>query len=242
MRWSARNIVLVGLGVGVATSGTAALWLYEHPNTSAPAWRQAADATAQGTPKDIAALEAEVQRLKGETEDGLMALRSQLARVDQDQDSSGDKINQLADKINRAGLDGSAVPAAKDDKADSAPLTPEEESQREAARTQAEIGLMEATLRAEKPDPAWASTAQLALHTTLHNGALPGVQMVGAECRATLCRMELTLDGSTAQESFRNLFDLAPWSGQSLIQLDTETGLAVMYLAREEHTLPQLTE
>lgn len=242
MKWSARNIVLVGLGVGLVASSAAALWFHEQPNTSARAEHQAANPTTWGTPKDIAALEAEVQRLKGETEDGLMALRSQLARVDQDQDSSGDKINQLADKINRAGLDGSSVPAAKDDKADSAPLTPEEESQREAARTQAEIGLMEATLRAEKPDPAWASTAQLALHTTLHNGAPPGVQMVGAECRATLCRMELTLDGSTAQESFRNLFDLAPWPGQSLVQIDTEAGVAVMFFAREEHALPQLTE
>ena len=54
--------------------------------------------------------------------------------------------------------------------------------------------------------------------------------------------MELTLDGSTARESFRNLFDLAPWSGQSLVQIDTETGLAVMYLAREEYMLPQVAE
>jgi hypothetical protein len=242
MRWSARTVIVIGLGVGVVASGAAALWLHERPNTSAHTWQQAADPIMQGASKDIAALEAEVQRLKGETEDSLMALRSQLARVDQDQESSGDKINRIADKINRADLDGLAVPAANDDKADSAPLTPEEEGQREAARTQTEIGLMEATLRAEKADPEWANTAQLALHTTLHNGALPGVQMVGAECRATLCRMELMLDGSTAQESFRNLFDLAPWSGQSLIQLDTETGLAVMYLAREEHALPQLTE
>lgn len=241
MKWSTR-IIVIGLGVGVAASGAAALWLHERPNTSAHTWQQAADPTTQGASKDIAALEAEVQRLKGETEDGLMALRSQLARVDQDQESSGDKINRIADKINRAGLDGSAVPAASDDKADSAPLTPEEEGQREAARTQAEIGLLEGTLRAEKPDPAWASTAQLALSETFQREAIPGARLVGAECRTTLCRMDLSLDGSTPEDSFRHMTYLAPWSGQSLVQIDTEAGVAVMYLAREEHALPQLTE
>ena len=242
MRWSARTIILMGLGVGVAASSTAAVWLYEHPNTSAPAWSHAADATARGTPKDLETLGAEVARLKGETESDLTALRSRLARVDRDQESSSQSLNQIAEKLSRAGLDGSTVPAARDDKADGATLTPEEERERATARTQAEIDLLEGTLRAEKSDSAWATAAQLALHTTLHKEALPGVQLMKAECRTTLCRMELALDGSTAQESFRNLIDLAPWSGQGLIQLNAETGLAVMYLAREEHTLPQVTE
>jgi hypothetical protein len=232
----------MGLGVGVAASSAAAVWLYEHPNTSAPAWRHAADATAQGTPQDLETLGAEVARLKGETESDLTALRSRLARVDRDQESSSQSLNQIAEKLSRAGLDGSTVPAARDDKADGATLTPEEERERATARTQAEIDLLEGTLRAEKSDPAWATAAQLALHTTLHKEALPRVQLMKAECRTTLCRMELALDGSTAQESFRNLIDLAPWSGQGLIQLNAETGLAVMYLAREEHTLPQVTE
>ena len=249
MRWSARNIVLVGLGV--AASGAAALWLYEQPNIPIHASRQAVDATMQRTPKDIAALEAEVARLKadkdqlaqlsGELKSDLTALHSQLARTDRNQESTGQRLNQIAEKIGSAGLEGSAV-STGDKEAGAVPLTPEEQREHAKARTQAEIGLMEATLRAEKPDPEWASTAQLALNTKLQEEAIPGVQLLKAECRTTLCRMEMSLDRSTAQESFRNLFDLVPWSGQSLIQLDTETGVAVMYLAREEHTLPQLTE
>ena len=242
MRWSVRTLALVGLGVGMVASSTAALWLYEQPNTSAPAWQQTADSTMRETPKDIAALEAEVARLKGETESDLTALRSRLARVDRDQESSGQRLNQIAEKLGRADLDGSTVSAARDDKANSAILTPEEERERAAVQTQAKIELMESTMRAEKSDPAWASTAQLALHTALHKEALPGVQLMKAECRTTLCRMELMLDGSTMQESFRNLIDLAPWSGQSLIQLNAETGLGVMYLAREEFKLPQVAE
>lgn len=241
MRWSARNIILVGLGVGMIASSAAALWLHEQPDTSARLEHQAVDPAMQGTSKDVAALEAEVRRLKGETEDDLTALRSQLAQVDRNQALSGYTLTQLAEKINRVGLEGSAV-SAGDEKANAAPLTSEEERERAAAQTQAEIELMEGALHAEQPDPAWANTAQLALNTTFQKEAIPGAQLVDAECHSTLCRMELSLDVSTVQENVRNLFDLAPWSGESFIHIDTETGLAVMYLAREEHALPQLTE
>jgi hypothetical protein len=184
----------------------------------------------------------QLAQFSSEIKSDLTALHSQLAQVGQGQESTDQRLNQIAEKLGRAGLEVSTVPAARDDKADGPALTPEEERERTAVRTRAEIGLMESTLRAEQPDPEWASTAQLALNTKLQEEAIPGVQLLKAECRTTLCRMEMSLDRSTAQESFRNLFDLAPWSGQSLIQLDTETGVAVMYLAREEYTLPQLTE
>jgi len=251
MRWSARTIVLVGLGVGVAVSGAAALWRQAQPNIDEPVGRQATDPTKGGTPKDIAALEAKVAglkadkeqlaRLSGELKGDLTTLHSRLAQVDRDRDATSHKLTQLAEKMSRTDLQGSPVPA-RDDEADGTALTLEQAREREAARTQAEIELMEGTMLSEKPDPAWASSAQLALQTTLQKEAIPGVQMVEAECRTTLCRMELSLDGSIPQDNFRNLVDLAPWSGQSLIQIDTETGLAVMYLAREEHSLPQLTE
>lgn len=250
MKRSARTIVLVGLVVGVAASGAAALWIHKHSNTSARAWQQAADPTTRGTPKDIAALEAEVERLKAnktqfaqlasELKSDLTALRSQLAEVDRRQESTGHKLNQVADKISQAGLEGSAQ-AAGDEEADGALLTPEEERERAAARTQAEIELLEGTVLAEKTDPEWASAAQLALSETFQSEAIPG-HLVDVECRTTLCRMELSLDGSTPQDSFRHLIDSAPWSGESLIQIDTEAGVAVMYLGREEHALPQLTE
>lgn len=183
----------------------------------------------------------QLARLSGKLKSDLTALHSQLAQVDRDQEATGNKLTQLAEKMSRADLQVSPVPA-RDDKADGTALTPEQAREREAARTQAEIELMEGTMLSEKSDAAWANTAQLALQTRLQKEALPGVQMVEAECRTTLCRMELSLDGSIPQDNFRNLIDLAPWSGQSLIQIDTETGLAVMYLAREEHSLPQLTE
>ncbi len=161
--------------------------------------------------------------------------------MDRDQDATGHQLNQLAGTLSRAGGEGAIVPA-RDEGAEAAALTPEQERERAAARAQAELMLMEGTLLAEQPDSAWASTAQLALQATFQKEAISGVQLVDAECRSTLCRMELSVDDSIPQDSLRNLLNLAPWSGQSLIQIDTETGEAVMYLAREEHALPQAEE
>jgi hypothetical protein len=179
-----------------------------------------------------------VARWKGEMKNDLTTLRSQLASVDRDQGATDQQLNQIADKMSRVGLEE----ATSDKEAEAAPLTPEQERERAAAREQAELALMEGTLRAETSDPAWANTAQLALQTTFQQEALSGVQMVKAECGSTLCRMELSLDDSTMQESYSSLPDLIPWSAASFLQLNTETGAAVMYLAREEYSLPELQE
>jgi hypothetical protein len=49
-------------------------------------------------------------------------------------------------------------------------------------------------------------------------------------------------EGSEPLLHFRQLMHLAPWSGPTLTHIDTAAGVAVMYLAREQHALPQLTE
>jgi hypothetical protein len=238
---SARTIILVGLGVGIAASGAAALWLHEQPPSSAPAVHNTTAPAKRGMSSDLETLAAEVKRWQGETQSALTALRAQLARVNRAQDVTGQQLDQLAETVSRTGGEGATVPA-RDEGAEAAALTPEQEREREAARAQAELTLMDGTLRAEQPDPAWARTAQLALQTTFHQEALPGVELVDAECRATLCRMELAVDDTIPQDSLRNLLNLAPWSAPTYVQIDTETGAAVMYLAREEHTLPQLGE
>src|SRR5262245_14285174 len=112
MRWPVKTIVLVGIGVGVAVSGATALWRQEQANTAARVGRQATDLMKGGTSKDLAALEAEVTglktdkdqlaRLSGELKSDLTVLHSQLARVDRDQDATGRKLTQLAERMNEA--------------------------------------------------------------------------------------------------------------------------------------------
>src|SRR5688572_9938321 len=188
MRWSARKLVLVGLPIMLAASGGAALWTGEQPYTSAHAVPPAAEPATPGTSQDLAALATEVARWKGELKNDLTTLRSQLASMDRDQGATDQQLNQIADKMSQVGLEA----VASDKEAEAAYLTPEQERERAVAREQAELTLMEGTLRAETPDPAWANTARFALQTTFHQAALSGIQMVDAECGRTLCRMELS--------------------------------------------------
>lgn len=240
MRWKARKMLSVGLGFGLVLAGVgaAALWMHEHPNTSrafpARAWHQAADPAKRIMPADIEALKAEIERLKAdkkglarlsdEMKSELTSLRSRLTQVERDQESIG-----------RAPLG--------DEKADAPALTPEEELERAEAQTQAQVELIEGTMLTQKTDPEWANTAQLALHEVFQSEATAGILLMNAECRTTLCRMELVLDGSVSPEdSFRKLTHLAPWQGQGFVRIDPEGGSAVVYLSREGDSLPQLIE
>ena len=161
MRWSARTLILVGLGIGVAVSGTVVLRHSAPANTSVRAWPQVAAPTTPGTPRDITALAAEghlqadkeqLARLAGELKSDLTALRAQLGRVTQEQEASGRKITHLVEKMSQAGSQTAPAPA-RDEKAAAATGSPEEERERAAARTQARIELLEGTMRTEKTDP-----------------------------------------------------------------------------------------
>jgi len=157
-------------------------------------------------------------------------LHSQLTRVDRDQESIGRDINKIA----AAGLTGGK-------EADALALTPEEEHERAEAQTQAQVELVEGTMRAEKIDLQWASATKLTLNEVFHSEAMTGMQLVEADCRTTLCRRELVLDDSTSPEdSFRKLGNLAPWQGQAFGRINE--GSAVVYLAREGYSLPQSKE
>ena len=230
-----KTITLLTFGFVTAAGVAALVGLPGRPHPSTQGWRQTGELAKQSTPQEITAFEVEIERLKGELRSDLTTLRSQLARIDRDQDSTSQQLSQLAEQLTQT------VSIETGQNAEEA-LTPEQEQERAQARVQADLMLMEGALLAEQPDPAWANMAQFTLQTTFQQKAIPGLEMVDAECRSTLCRMEIALDDPTMQDGYQNLLNLAPWSGESLIQIDTETGVAVMYLAREDRTLPQVTD
>src|SRR5215207_3085384 len=164
MRWSARKFVLMGFVVGLAASGGVILWTDEQSHIVArPAPPAAAPATPE-TSQELTTIVADVARWQSEMKSELTTLRAQLASVDHDQSATDQQLDQIADKIRRVGLEKTASTVGEKD-AEAAPLTPEQEQERAAARNQAELTLMEGTLRAETSDLAWANTAQLALQT-----------------------------------------------------------------------------
>ena len=234
----ARSMFPVGLGFGLVlvSIGATALWVHRHSEPSytstVRATNQSEDLAKRVTPEDVTGLKAEIERLKDgkagfeQLSHEMTALRSQLTQVEREQ-----KLRSQAESL---------APQIGDTEANAATLTPEEEQARTEAQIQTQVALLEGTLLGEKSDSAWGNTAQLALNTTFHSETMAGVQLMKADCRTTLCRLELFLDGSTAPEdSFRKLVHSSPWQGQGFVQIDGESGKAVVYLAREGYSLPQ---
>lgn len=241
-----KELWLGGLGVGLVLAGVGAtvFWLPAPRDASQElagvASDQGEDPAERVTAADMATLKAEIERLKGDrtrseqfsarTNHELSSLRSRLAQLDQKQDSI---IGGLDRRI-AAGPEGSqaapgeAVPE----------LTPEEELEREAAQTQAQIEFLDRSLFAERIDPAWADSARRALDEALQNEKMSGLTLVSQECRTTLCRLELHLDGSLSPaQAFHNLAQHSQRWGAGFVRIDN-AGSAVVYLAKEGHSLP----
>ena len=112
------------------------------------------------------------------------------------------------------------------------------------AQTLELIELFEETILIEGTDPEWSGLAELALDEASKREEMTEFNLVDAKCGTTMCRMELSLDGSESpEESFRKLVDFAPWQGEGFIRIqdgnDREFAQAVVYLAREGYSLPQ---
>lgn len=60
-------------------------------------------------------------------------------------------------------------------------------------------------------------------------------------CAWSLCRVDLEFDSSERVEQLaRAIPTEAPWMGQGLLRLDTETRRGVFFLSREDYDLPKL--
>lgn len=238
MRVNTRTMLAVGLGCGCVLAGVI-FWTYEghdasHESAAIPLDRFD-DSAKQDIPEDMEALRTETERLKGSRNDverlsaELSSLRSTLAKVSQDQASIAQSIDQASS------------PEAPGEAA-TLEFTPEEELERADAQTQAQFELIDGTLLAEESDSDWASSANLTLHEAFQSEDMKGLALVGVECRTTICRLELSLDNASPEESFHHLVHLTPWQGQKFFRINEEKGEAMVYLAREGHSLPQLEE
>jgi hypothetical protein len=231
--------------------GTTVLWIQGFPGTSRalppPVVSQAEEPAEHRTPQDVEALRAEVERLKTGKENlerrseamrsELVTLRAQFIQMNRDQEAIGRKMQ----KITRGGRAGGKA-------ADAPARTPEEEPAEEAhahaeAQIQAQTEVFEGIMLMEKTDPEWARAAQQTLHEAFHSEAMVGLHLVQVDCRTSLCRLDLSLDGSmTPEEAFHRLMHSDFWQGQSFVRIDGEPAEVVVYLSREGYALPQSSE
>src|SRR5262249_20195680 len=161
MRVTARTLFPAALGGGVVLAGVAAvaLWLQAEPAPS-PSVPTLAEHHAEApappdAPEDLVAFRAELARMHagnaeleqrtGAMQRELRALRIRLTQVDQAQTALGQALTPHAQ----------AEPAGRPDAAPPG-LTPDDEHERADARVQAQVEVLEGTVRAEPPDPQWA--------------------------------------------------------------------------------------
>lgn len=121
--------------------------------------------------------------------------------------------------------------------------SPEAEEERVNAELIAQMGLLDDTLKTEAPDPEWSTEATSALKAKASQNQDIQVDVLDVTCRTSLCRMEIAFQPGEHENNFRYLQELVPWSGEMFFQVDdVNTGEAVIYIARENHSLPRISE
>lgn len=162
----------------------------------------------------------------------MAAVRSRMEALDRQQRML-DRGEQRADAMSAQAGDDPTL--GEEDKVTAA--APEEEFARAETETQAQLTLMQETVVTEGADEEWASASALVLEETLQREELKGLHLVRADCRKTLCQLELNLREG-AEESMRKLPFFTPWAGEVFFHSDGKTGEAFVFIAREGHRLP----
>jgi hypothetical protein len=114
------------------------------------------------------------------------------------------------------------------------------------AQADAQQALVEQAILSEKLDPSWAPRAEASLHSLFEDSEIHSLKLLSAQCRATVCRMEIASSDSEGtgdfDRSFRRMLLHMPWQGQGFGRVYNPFGpspTAVFFLAREGASLPQ---
>ncbi len=232
---------LVSLGLAIVGIGATVFWMHGSYSAS-----HESSITESNSLVDINALKAEIKEIKSgnsnleqrsaKMNSELTSLRSQIVDLNQGQES--------IDRIASAGIESSEASAPDDEEGVAAELTLEEEAEQVEAKTLELIDLFEETILTEGTDPEWTILAELAIDEASISEEMTEFNLVDAKCGTTMCRIELSFNGSKSpEESFRKLVHFAPWQGEGFIRIQdgNEGGpaQAVVYLAREGYTLPR---
>lgn len=163
----------------------------------------------------------------------LAALEARLARLSERQSSMLRELEQLL-------RDGGSAWRAQDspDQTDRE-MTPEERQDQAEAEQRERFDVVEETVRAEQVDLDWAPAATQTLHEAFSSEDMVGLELVGADCRTTLCRVDVEIDSSLTQEDTQHrLMRASPWNGYVLFEITGDPPGATFYLARDGERLP----
>lgn len=169
---------------------------------------------------------------------------SKITNIEQAQSELSKQMRVLESTLNRleAGLDSAEGRDLNENgDHDSAVKTPEMEEEEVIADIKAQLDLMEETLQSESVDEKWSNSSMQGIYDAVLKNTAIGFHIASADCRSTICRLDLTFDPDLSEDSLSELPDLIPWSGEIFFHIDDiDSGEAVLYVSREGHFLPQL--
>lgn len=123
------------------------------------------------------------------------------------------------------------------------PLSPVEQAELADQQALDQANFVSETHLKEAVDQDWAPEAQQTVHAMFVDEALAGFTLTSADCRASLCRIEMGLDdGILGPEAFRKLQQNTPWDGAGFVQITLDPPGAVLYLAREGASIPEMSD
>lgn len=223
---NAKHIIAIAVTVAAVSSVATALFMhYGDAKTSKP---EAITASGQLPTNNGHPQETESDRLLKTMLLEMEKLRAQVGKLEQ---------QTAAQFLRQQGM------PKEEAETTNAPLSPEEITKQREALVKAHKDILENSLRQEEKDAQWAESAQAKLSSAYSAATAKGVRFVQADCRSTMCRVEMALDqpGKQGEIQLRRLMDgPTPWSGTRFMQMDKKTGEAVMYMMREDHELPAL--
>ena len=98
------------------------------------------------------------------------------------------------------------------------------------------------TLEAEKKDAQWSASVENQLAQSL-DAVKDKLNTDEIDCRTTICRLEIgKLEGAQDDEVMEAIEMKMNWPGEVNLTYDPNTGRATVYLSREGHALPALSE
>ena len=182
-------------------------------------------------------------------EAALAELRADRGKLMEESQETAQLLAALAERLDelekqRAGAAALPSPQLA---AEPAPVDPADAERAEAEERERAEGSLRVQFRRlddaiafEELDSGWSRNAELEIADAVAAAGEQGLSLAAAECRSTLCRIQVAVDPAAPEdEAIRALLDAAPWSGERFFRFEGgPDGSATLYLAREGARLP----
>lgn len=238
-----RSNLIVGGAIAMVSLAFGAVLLTAGPDSESES-RQPAGLVAE---EEVAALRREISDLKDRIASTSASV--QMETADPEVDSLKQDIAALQEQLATLGAEVRAgakhIPAAQPQ---AEPMQSEEERQEAAKQAVTErMNYIASRFESEDVDAQWGNNVETQLISTFQNPALQHSALVNAECRSTLCRIEVAHeDGADVSEFQSVLADetakIAPEGAiQQVVGPDGKTR-SIIFLARSGARIPDPNE